>query len=161
MMRHKGGKMKTGRRLLSRFTSGKGAAAVELALVIPLFMLMTFGLLEFGHAWYIQHGLTNASREGARYGIVYRNIPGTSSRQPPEGLTNPTIEGLVKNYLGNFFSTDFTDTVQVSLDNGGATAPGTPLTVTVSVPKNWFILQFLIPGITAFTLEAKTVMEIE
>ena len=50
----------------------KGAVAVEFALIGTLFILLIAGVLDFGHAWYMKQAITNASREGARYGITYQ-----------------------------------------------------------------------------------------
>ena len=50
----------------------RGATAVEFAIVILLFLTIVFGIIEFGLLMYNQHIVTNAGREGARYGIVYR-----------------------------------------------------------------------------------------
>jgi Flp pilus assembly protein TadG len=44
----------------------KGAAAVEFALVAPLFVLMFFGIVEIGRGMMVQQVLIQASREGAR-----------------------------------------------------------------------------------------------
>lgn len=44
----------------------RGAAVVEFALVIPLFLLLLIGIVEFGRAMMVQQVLINASREGAR-----------------------------------------------------------------------------------------------
>ena len=49
----------------------KGAVTVEFAIVGTLFLLLIAGVLDFGHAWYMKQVITNASREGARYGITY------------------------------------------------------------------------------------------
>jgi Flp pilus assembly protein TadG len=43
---------------------------VEFALVLPVFVLLVFGALEFGRAYYDLHLLTNAAREGARRGSL-------------------------------------------------------------------------------------------
>jgi len=48
----------------------RGAAVVEFAIVLPLLLLVLFGIIEFGFIMYDKHIITNASREGARYGIV-------------------------------------------------------------------------------------------
>jgi len=54
-----------------------GAAAVELAIVSPLFLLLLSGIIEFGQAFQIEHSLSNAARRGARSAIV----PSTSSAE--------------------------------------------------------------------------------
>lgn len=43
-----------------------GAAAVELALVLPVLLLVVFGIIDFGRALNAQITLTEAAREGAR-----------------------------------------------------------------------------------------------
>jgi Flp pilus assembly protein TadG len=44
----------------------RGAAAVEFALVIPLFLLLVFGIVDFSRAFNIQMTLSDAAAEGAR-----------------------------------------------------------------------------------------------
>ncbi|WKZ82600.1 MAG: pilus assembly protein [Acidimicrobiia bacterium] len=44
----------------------EGAALVEFALVLPLLVMLTFGIIEFGRAYNAQITLTHASREGVR-----------------------------------------------------------------------------------------------
>ncbi len=159
--------MKTGRRLLGRFASGKGAAAVELALVIPLFMLMTFGLLEFGHAWYIQHGLTNASREGARHGIVY--YADKDGRLSPSKFTSigvKSITEVVDNYLKKYFQKPGQPEPEVfwevKISGENLNTAGSDLTVTVKADKEWFVLGALVPGLGSnITLTAATTMKLE
>jgi Flp pilus assembly protein TadG len=43
-----------------------GAAAVEFAMIAPLFILMFFGIVEFGRGMMVQQVIIQASREGAR-----------------------------------------------------------------------------------------------
>jgi Flp pilus assembly protein TadG len=43
-----------------------GAAAVELALVLPILLLLVFGIVDFGRALNLQITLTQAAREGVR-----------------------------------------------------------------------------------------------
>lgn len=47
-----------------------GAAAVEFALLLPLLLLIVFGVIEMSIALYNKTVITQASREAARVGIV-------------------------------------------------------------------------------------------
>jgi hypothetical protein len=50
-----------------------GAALVEAALIMIPFLLLLFGVIEFGLLLYDQQVLNNAAREGARAGVVVRD----------------------------------------------------------------------------------------
>jgi hypothetical protein len=58
----------------------RGAAMIEFALVLPVLLIVLLGTVEFSFLLYNKAMITNASREGARLGIVYR---------PVGGLTHP------------------------------------------------------------------------
>ena len=59
------------RQLLRRGRGQEGAAAVEFAIILPILLLLILGALDMGHMYYIDHLITNASREGARYAAKY------------------------------------------------------------------------------------------
>jgi Flp pilus assembly protein TadG len=80
----------------------KGTAIVEFAIVLPLLLLLIFGMIEFSLLMYNKAMITNASREGARRGIVYRVDIGTSNYSP---LTDGQIQAEVTNYLSNHLIT--------------------------------------------------------
>jgi Flp pilus assembly pilin Flp len=48
----------------------EGAAAVEFALLLPLLVLLLFGIIEFGFAFSTRIQATNAAREAARLAVV-------------------------------------------------------------------------------------------
>jgi Flp pilus assembly protein TadG len=48
-----------------------GVSALEFTIIAPLLFVLIFGLVEFGIIFYDKAMITNASREGARAGIVY------------------------------------------------------------------------------------------
>jgi len=48
----------------------RGQALVEFALIVPLFLLLVFGVWEFGRAWQVYQTLTDAAREGGRAAVV-------------------------------------------------------------------------------------------
>jgi Flp pilus assembly protein TadG len=50
--------------------SRSGNAVLDMALVLPLLIALTFGAVEYGYALYIKHSLQAAAREGTRAAIV-------------------------------------------------------------------------------------------
>ena len=48
-----------------------GQEAVEFALLLPLLLLIVFGVLDLGRAFHAAIVITNAARVGARYGMDY------------------------------------------------------------------------------------------
>ena len=54
----------------------EGQSLVEFAVVLPVFLLLLAGLVDFGLGLYAQMTIINASREGARLGIVELGVPG-------------------------------------------------------------------------------------
>src|SRR3982751_3751709 len=65
--------MKRVRQLLKR--NRKGAAAVEFALVVPLVLLLLWGIVDIGRAFYTLNNLASAVREGARTAAVMATAP--------------------------------------------------------------------------------------
>ncbi len=49
---------------------------VEFALVFPIVLLITYGIMELGRMIFIYTSLTSAAREGARYGAATRVVSG-------------------------------------------------------------------------------------
>jgi Flp pilus assembly protein TadG len=58
------------RRLVSLIRNNRGSAVVEFALVLPLLLLIVFGITEFGRAWMTVNIISGAAREGARLAAV-------------------------------------------------------------------------------------------
>jgi len=48
----------------------KGQALVEFALLVPIFLLLLFAIVDFGMGFYSWITVTNSAREGARLGAV-------------------------------------------------------------------------------------------
>ena len=55
------------KRLLSLLRAEKGAAAAEMALVMPFMLVLMFGAVELGNLFLDEHTLTKQVRDGARY----------------------------------------------------------------------------------------------
>lgn len=97
----------------------QGAAAVEFALIAPLFILMFFGIIEFGRAMMVQQIVIQASRDGAREAAL-------------PGATLDSVRDVVQQFAED-------SGIEVSRNNIVATPdPATatnnvPITVSVSI----------------------------
>jgi Flp pilus assembly protein TadG len=49
---------------------GRGQALAEFALVLPIFAILLFGIIDFGRYVFTANALNNGAREGARAGAV-------------------------------------------------------------------------------------------
>lgn len=103
----------------------RGLAATELALVLPLLLLIIFGIIEGGRIFSSWLEITNGAREGARYGAVRMGDPAAAATlvddvkqhvtQKAAGLvdTDPTKFGVVVQTL-NAGTSDVSFSVSVT-----------------------------------------------
>ena len=71
--------------------SERGAAAVELALLLPVLLLIVFGIIDFGRALNAQITLTQAAREGARLTALNEANVTSRTQAAATGLKNVTV----------------------------------------------------------------------
>jgi Flp pilus assembly protein TadG len=127
----------------------EGAAAIEFAILLPLLMMILFGIIEFGLVLYRQEVITNASREGARFGIII------GDPRPTTG----DIQTVVNTYLTNAGLYAGNATVSVT---GAQGAPGSDLTVSVVYPYDFLVLpSFATSLANTLNLSATTLMKME
>jgi len=79
-----------------KFHFDRGAAAVEMALVMPLLILMVMGIIDFGRIFNGEIQLSQAAREGAR--IAALGTPGSFTlanvkTRARAALTSPAFQG--------------------------------------------------------------------
>ena len=60
--------------------SNRGATLVEFAMVLPLFLLLLFGIIEFGRYFFVQHTVQFATREGTRLALVGGTLVGADGK---------------------------------------------------------------------------------
>ena len=148
----------------SRARREDGAALVETAFVLPIMLLVSVGILEFGRAYQTWQVVTNAAREGARVAIL------------PEYTDDSAID-RVKTYLKNgglpatIVDSEDTQvlitatTIPVNVD-GSVTASAAQ--VVVEYPFEFMVLQpvaqLVVNGSAAgapFTMRMTTIMRNE
>ena len=73
---------------MTRIRSEKGTALIESAVTIPILLLISVAIFEFGRAYQTWEVVTNAAREGARIAVL-------------EGVTDGDVRTRVNLYLQN------------------------------------------------------------
>jgi len=71
---------------MKRLRNQRGAALIETAITLPLVLLVSVSIFEFGRAYQTWQVLTNAAREGSRVAVL-------------EAYTDAQVTTVVRNYL--------------------------------------------------------------
>ena len=135
----------------SIFFNQKGATAVEFAIVLSLLITLIFGIIEFGLCIFNRQVITNAAREGARYGIIARAVR----------VTDDKIKAEVLDYAEEHLIT-FGDDV-LTADDVVIPARCTTFQCDLEVQVN-YVYEFLFLsniGIGPINLRATSVMKME
>jgi Flp pilus assembly protein TadG len=109
----------------------RGSVLLEMAMTLPLLLLVTVAIFELGRAYQTQQIITNAAREGARLAVL------------PDAST-ANIETRVRQYLTQGQLTDV-DNASVTVDTT-ATIPMGGATVSASVVTVSYPFQFIVLG---------------
>jgi len=100
-------------------TRQNGAAMVELAIILPILIVLVFGIIQFGIAFNRVQGLHAAAREGARTASIPTNTAADVQARIDESLA-------AMNFVAN--------PAAISPGGGCAGNRGNPITVTVTAP---------------------------
>jgi Flp pilus assembly protein TadG len=138
---------------------------VEFAIGSTVLIMFLLGIIEFGYLWYQKQVLTNAAREGARYGVTYQTDT-NGVRIAPKNITTPyTIKQVVDNYCtGRIAAGSWTATAADDPTNTGGYTLGTkgkPVVVTVTGTNQLNLLSGFIPSLPTITPTGKSIMNCE
>jgi Flp pilus assembly protein TadG len=141
-------------RIATRRRGQRGAALVEAAITIPMILLISVGIFEFGRAYQTWQVLTNAAREGARMAVI-------------DGPTDGEVRTRVNDYLAGGGLSKLADgniLINRTVPLGTATASQ----VTVNYPFKFMVLnpvvKLVVKSATTgsdITMSAKTLMRNE
>jgi Flp pilus assembly protein TadG len=108
-------------------TRRSGQALVEFVLILPILLLMVFGLIDFARAWSANHALADAAREGTRMLVVN------------EGSTFTDVEDAIRARLAGARLADSRLTVDFVPDDAPA-GRGDAQTVTLTYEYDFWIV---------------------
>ena len=138
----------------------EGAVTVEFSILCVVFLLLVFGLADLCHGWYMKQVITNASREGARYGTRYQTDGGGNHVLP--GALSPSIASFIQSNYASLLPPTANMTVNVGGPGLTSGSAGDNVVVTVNATKIWFFLSNLVPSLgSSLSLSSTTVMTCE
>jgi Flp pilus assembly protein TadG len=105
----------------------RGAALVEAAMMIPLLLFIAVAIFEFGRAYQTWQVLTNAAREGARYGIT----PGSTTANATTIAQNYMRDGALDNW----------GSATIGINQGVPMEIGSGTQVTIDYPFEFIVFQ--------------------
>jgi Flp pilus assembly protein TadG len=108
----------------------RGSVLLEMAMTLPLLLLVTVGIFELGRAYQTQQILTNAAREGARMAV----LPGASTSNIQTRVKQYLSDGLLSNAANATVSVNSTATIPMGASTVSASI------VTVSYPYQFTVL---------------------
>ena len=120
----------------NRLKSERGAALLETAITLPLVLLMSVAIFDFGRAYQTWQVLTTAAREGARIAVL-------------ADTTDTQVRAQVRAYMrsGGLPLAD-SNTVTVNVDRAVALGVNNASRITISYPFGFMVLNPVIRLVT-------------
>jgi Flp pilus assembly protein TadG len=147
-------------RLRSHRKPSRGQALVEFALIIPLFVLLLFGIVDFGRAVLASNSIANAAREGARTAIVNQRVSDIRDRVIDQAtgvaLANSDVRIAYRD------SSNPNNVTNLCRNSSGAAAPRVGCVAVVTVRTVYQAATPVIGGIVGtICMHSTTMMPIE
>lgn len=155
-------------RLLRRYHSDAGGALVELAVALPVLVLVFAATIDFARVFYVSMALTDAARAGAQYGSLNSANSGDISGMQNTATAATNTTGITavasRSCRCATDSGTFSDTSPVNDCTSTCAGTGSAhlvVTVTVTTTKTFTSIMTGIPTIpTAVTLTRTATMRV-
>jgi Flp pilus assembly protein TadG len=135
----------------------RGQALIEMAMVLPLLLLLIAGIVDFALLFQSYEVVTNAAREGARVAVL-------------PGYTTADVEDRVASYItaAGLPGTPTTTVTPVTITPAGGGAPFAAVQVAVTYTHSYTVLAPMsalfgrtFPGSSTFTVNSTMRTEIQ
>jgi len=144
------------KRLLRRMRNTEaGQALVEFTMILPIFLMLLFGLVDFGRGFYTWLLVTNAAREGARIAAVQSD-------------SNTIDQRIYDSFCDNYPSSCGIDHTKLTIQKTNVLGPrGEPVEIDLTYDFDYATpigdLIFILSGgtLTAPTITAHSSMRLE
>ncbi len=76
----------------------RGAAAVEFALVVPLLLVLVFGIISYGYMLSFRQAISQGAAEGARSGAVWASAYDAGQDAQRRAAATTSVDEALKSY---------------------------------------------------------------
>ena len=122
--------------MINKRNKERGAALIETAVTIPIILLVSVAIFEFGRAYQTWQVLTNAAREGARISILV-------------GKTDEDVRNAVKKYMDvGGLPLAYDGSVNIKLERNISLGSNNASKITVLYPYSFMVLNPVIQMVT-------------
>ncbi len=109
-------------------SDSSGQSLIEFALVLPMLLVLVFGIVEFGNAWRHYQLITNTAREGARVAVL-------------PSSTTAIVDSVIDDRLtGSGLDANQAIVTLAILDFGDSSYSNSADTVTIEYPYDFVFL---------------------
>jgi Flp pilus assembly protein TadG len=122
--------MRTHRSLLRRVAGQRGQALIETALTLPIVLVISISIFEFGRALQVWQLLTNAAREGARVAVLPGSTPDVVKQRALDYMAAGGLQNRALNQI------NVQSNAQIIMSGNPVSASQ----VTISYPFNFMLL---------------------
>lgn len=107
--------------------SERGGAAIEFALILTPFLMLTLGMIDYGWWFFVDMACTNAVREGARAATT---VPGAC----PNAAATTLATNTTTSYLAGLIPGSYTPNVDANC-TAGTGSPQFTVSLTLDFPQ--------------------------
>lgn len=132
-----------------------GQSVAELALLLPLLVLLAVGVADLGRAFHTYIVITNASREGARYASHFPWLPSWIRDVVVDEAANSGVDLSIEGVVISIDPEPPADPPP-GPDDPGVAQPGSTITVGVEFPFDTILGSAV--GLSELTLRSQTTM---
>jgi Flp pilus assembly protein TadG len=138
----------------------QGQALVEMALMLPVLVLLLVGIFDLGRAVWLSNSLAMAVREGTRYGVVHGALSASPAGPGSASYTAPDVDTAIATSVQRYATGIPNLTVRATWPDGNANR-GSRVVVSASFPFTPVLAQAFLGGALRVTLQSSSTLVIE
>ena len=138
----------------------RGQALIEMALMLPVLVLLLVGVFDLGRAVWLSNTLATAVREGSRYGVVHGALSASPTGPGSATYTAPDVDTAITSQVERYATGVPNITVNASWPDGNANR-GSRIVVSASFPFTPILAEAFVGNALHVTMRSSSTLVIE